>query len=67
MWLLCALLATAAQAAGAYVGRPVDAALRDLAAAGQFQLVYTSELVPADALIEHEPRPGRRSKSSRSC
>ena len=42
-----------AAAAGTYRGRSVDSALRELAAAGEFQLVYTSELVPAD-------RDGRR-------
>jgi hypothetical protein len=57
-WLACTVAPTESSAAGPYVGRPVDAALRELATSGHFQLVYTSELVPAGATIAHEPGAG---------
>jgi hypothetical protein len=62
--LLCSALAglwlcaSAAQAAPPYRGRAVDSVLRELAASGDFQLVYTSALVPDTALVAHEPAAG---------
>lgn len=53
------LLATSAAAAPPYAGRPVDAALRELAAAADIRLVYTARLVPAGSRVTREPPPGR--------
>lgn len=58
-WLLLAAIPAVSMAAGAYVGRSLDAALRELAESGRFQLVYTSELVPAAATIGREPSSGQ--------
>jgi hypothetical protein len=62
--LLCSALvglwlcASPAQAAPPYRGRTVDSVLRELAAGSNFQLVYTSALVPASALVASEPAAG---------
>ncbi|RPI16827.1 MAG: hypothetical protein EHM60_01075 [Lysobacterales bacterium] len=57
--LLCAsLLYSVPAAAAPYVGQPLDAVLRSLAAAGGFQLVYTTEQVPAGAMVQREPTAG---------
>ena len=44
-----------AAAAPPYLGRPVDAVLRELAANGGLQLVYTRELVPSEFVVTREP------------
>jgi hypothetical protein len=56
--LILWLCATLAQAAAPYLGRPVDTVLRELAAAGSFQLVYTSALVPESLQVAREPSAG---------
>ena len=50
--------ALAAHAAAPYRGRPVDAVLGELAATGEFQLVYTSAVVPSSAKVAVEPTAG---------
>ena len=55
---LAALAAASAHAAPPYRGRGIDSVLRELAAAGGFQLVYTSELVAADRIVGAEPVAG---------
>jgi len=56
-WLVvCASCGVAAHAAAPYAGRPVDTALRELAAEARVQLVYTSALVPATAVVAREPQ-----------
>ena len=50
--------ALAALAAAPYRGRPVDAVLGELAATGEFQLIYTSAVVPSSARVAVEPTAG---------
>ncbi|HEX9208598.1 MAG TPA: TonB-dependent receptor [Steroidobacteraceae bacterium] len=57
--LVLAAVPAVVAAAGAYVGRSLDSALHELAESGHFQLVYTSELVPADAIVHREPGTGQ--------
>ena len=56
--LMALLGAVAAHAAPPYRGRPVDAVLGELAAAGNFQLIYTSAVVPPSAKVAAEPTAG---------
>jgi hypothetical protein len=57
VWIASCIACTAA-AAAPYRGRPVSAALDELAAAGQLQLVYTSAVVPPAAIVTTEPVAG---------
>jgi outer membrane cobalamin receptor len=41
-----------------YLDRSLDAVLAELERAGHFQLVYSSQLVPANAKVTHEPPAG---------
>jgi hypothetical protein len=50
------LYSLVADAAPPYLGRPVETVLRELAAQGDLQLVYTREQVPAERLITREPQ-----------
>ena len=50
--------ALAAHAAAPYRGRPVDAVLGELATTGEFQLIYTSAVVPSSARVAVEPTAG---------
>jgi hypothetical protein len=52
--VLCGFAATT-HAATPYRGRPVEAVIRELAANGGLQLVYTRELVPTDLVVQREP------------
>ena len=56
--LTALLAAVSAMAAAPYRGRPVDAVLAELAAAGDFQLIYTSASIPAAATVAAEPAAG---------
>ncbi|MBP7611420.1 MAG: Plug domain-containing protein, partial [Steroidobacteraceae bacterium] len=50
--------ALAAHAAAPYRGRPIDVVLGELAATGEFQLIYTSAVVPSSARVAVEPTAG---------
>jgi len=56
--LLACLGASALQAAAPYRGRSVDSVLEELAATASVQLVYTSAVVPATAIVGSEPSAG---------
>ena len=53
-----ATIASGAHAAAPFRGRPVQAVLDELAAAGGIQLVYTSAVVPPAAILKAEPTAG---------
>jgi hypothetical protein len=53
--LLGVCMAASSHAAPPYAGRSLDDSLRELATAGNLQLVYTSALVPPDLTVEREP------------
>lgn len=53
--LVATCVAPPVLAAPPYVGRSLDDALRELADAGNVQLVYTAELVPPGATVTREP------------
>jgi hypothetical protein len=52
--VLCGFVG-ASLAAPPYRGRSVESVIRELAASGGLQLVYTRELVPTDLVVQREP------------